>query len=140
MKLRQGFVSNSSSASFVIKWDVIDGRDIFLRHEKYTKEIIYYLFGARNWGNTEETYAWLPLKSIDMFKEEEPELCEQIDRIVKNTIFDPKFGFTTDFLTAMHNDFRDFGKDAPIFLMALMVETRAGDGVFRLQSVDVISD
>ena len=96
MRIRTGFVSNSSSASFVVTWKVLD------LHVKDEDAINYAV-----------------AQLLDYNSEYDPE--EPFNEIVKNTkvLSLEDHIFKTGFWTCMMNSSQDFGDAAKSFVMAL---------------------
>lgn len=91
MKIRSGFVSNSSSASFIIVWREIDPIERAEKN-KNLDEILSDLFSGRD------------------------ELISYVKEHTKRNENDN--AFVSRFWTSMFNDMSDFG-DANVFAMAL---------------------
>jgi len=96
MKIRRGFVSNSSSASFVVIWsdseyDAHDTPSLF--------DILSRIFPK--WQETREQY-------IDYI----------LQRTQKSLVWNT---FCTTFYTTMYNDATDFGPEAMQFLTELIL-------------------
>ncbi|MCK9458504.1 MAG: hypothetical protein M0R80_02525 [Proteobacteria bacterium] len=89
MKIRTGFVSNSSSASFTIIWQILSDK------EYLPDEAVKSLF---EWDGRDE-------------------MVKEIQKNTK--LLDAKNTFETEFYTIMFNDFRDFGEDAAALLFSL---------------------
>ena len=100
MRIRQGFVSNSSSASFIVRWKFPDNKKITSSLESAKTTLI------PNWLSNEEDQG------------DYQQMIEALDQTTDNGIF-----YETSFFTAMFNDMRDFGPHAALFLMEL-----AGNG------------
>ena len=102
MKTRNGFVSNSSSASFVVHWRHRDfGKEIEFR------EIVQRLRGWAGW---------------DSDKQKEIEDTDFMDTIVDKTNRNEDGTYTTEFFTGMMNSASDFGTTAQLFVMSLLCE------------------
>jgi hypothetical protein len=104
MKVRTGFVSNSSSASFIIKWkfNTSDANEL-PENEKAFDEAFRVLFdiysnddGSLNLHDMNEIYA--ELKTSTTYKDGK---------------------FETIFWTSMYNDVKDFGTTAAYFNLAI---------------------
>jgi len=127
MKKRNGFVSNSSSSSFIIQW-----KCNLLEDGEGTDMAMIYLF--KLYGSD---YHEGPLKDdwIDDIDEYDSHLKETIEDIIKNSKSIGKSGnmFETEFHTTMRNDTTDYGKAAHEFLMALTIDgVENGQGRFEI--------
>ena len=83
MKLRKGFVSNSSCASFIVTWESLEGID-------NVKDAIHSLFGFGDYCSSK-------------VKKVVPGLIDSTKKL-KDGIFE------TAFFTTMFNDYEDFGE------------------------------
>ena len=93
MKIRSGFVSNSSSASFVVKWRISDIDHLTV--EEALEDI-------------------LPWTSSELFKKIESNTVKDKDPSCRNT-------FTSSFFTTMMNSHADFDDSALLLWFALSV-------------------
>ena len=94
MKIRQGFVSNSSSASFIVTWKPYEGNE-HLDIDESLNIVFYDIYNQEN----------------------KKELCE---RIKIKTVQGADKTFKTSFHTNMYNNMRDFGETASCFVMELI--------------------
>lgn len=94
MKIRLGFVSNSSSASFIVRWKSRNNREMSLE-EAIQRMDDEFLFGESEFGMTKE----------------------YIKRVSKDN---GNGKFTTEFFTSMMNNGDDFGEQAKSFLINIM--------------------
>lgn len=117
MKQRNGFVSNSSSASFAIHWRM---RDFGVRHQ--LEDVIGKVFG----------YTWKQVHEGDWKCAREHEVL--FDIVEKHTQVNPDGTFTTEFWTSMLNNPMDFGTEAMAFVMALLVNND------KLEIIDTKTD
>ncbi len=122
MKIRQGFVSNSSSASFVIKWKPVNGeKDLTINGA------LSQLFCIPYDEKTDSFGEWkYDGKSNSFFPFGDDAHCNEDLSIVEMSKNTAKNGrvFTTSFFTAMMNDTRDFGDAANQLLAALVIYSK----------------
>ena len=94
MKVRIGYVSNSSSASFIIHWKSRNNREMTL--SQAIKQMEHdYMFGEAEYGMTKE----------------------YIEKVTKEN---GNGKFTTEFFTSMMNSGDSFGEQARSFLINIM--------------------
>jgi hypothetical protein len=149
MKVRSSFVSNSSSASFVVLWQDLKEREMSI------KRLLAHLFDL-DYMYDEEKDDWkIPIKGEEielksfipeseepkkMFKPEDPmDLQYSIDRIceVTKNLSDSNT-YESVFFTSMANDLcRDFGIYASDLVMALLTNDKK---CFRIIKTYVESD
>ena len=125
MKVRQGFVSNSSSASFIVKWK-------FKNKNSETKDDV--MLALTELFDLSYFYLENKEKGIedDVFKEEFAKLADY----ATFTRYDKKSGiYTTSIWTSMLNTYFDFG-DAGSLLIALA----DSEGRFELVETSVDRD
>jgi hypothetical protein len=127
MKTRMGFVSNSSSASFVIQW-----KCKFLDEDEGIGRAIKRLFDYFDCPSVLPFYNINNRYNQDEIKKIEDDI---ILEIMKNTRIINKDLFETSFSTCMKNSPADFGLSAAILL--LMLECESG---FEIVSKEVIDD
>ena len=98
MKTRTGFVSNSSSASFVVNWEWRSSD----REGTSLSKVLSELFDITEYGFDHETgcFEWNDMNE---------EFKEVIERIENNTIERGDGSFQTEVWTSMLNSFRDLG-------------------------------
>lgn len=118
MKIRNGFVSNSSSASFIVTWKTKYPNETL-------KETLCHLFGV------------LYEKENDKYGEYCEEIYEKeialIEWVIKNTNSEESVNgtiYTTEDFTSMMNSYLDFDSNMAYFIMAL-----AGEGEFTIINV-----
>jgi len=114
MKIRQGFVSNSSSASFVIHWRMKTmGKDVDV------KEAVIRLFDVE--------YCDIRTNGeIEISDCQGKEYKKMVERIIEDTERNFDGSFTTTFFTAMLNHFEDFGEGAKSMALALVCNPNFG--------------
>jgi len=118
MKTRNGFVSNSSSSSFIVQWQCnLEGDDL----KSHMPEI----------EDKESDMG----KAVSILLD----FCDArvIDGVIENTTEmngDSKNRYISKFYTAMHNSVEDFGEFAMIFNMALTAE-KIEHGVSRFEKL-----
>jgi hypothetical protein len=110
MKIRNGFVSNSSSASFIIHWRVKDfGADYS------TKRALATLYDI-SYSAEQDEYN---------FERWDTEYKPRLECMEKQTQKNANGTFTSTFFTSMLNNCDDFGTDASSLLLAIAVSDRA---------------
>jgi hypothetical protein len=108
MKVRNGFVSNSSSGSFILHWRVKS-----LGEEISTQRAVGRVFGISSLENGELDWSF----SLDR------EIKPTIDKIIEKTVQNSDGTFTTTFWTSMVNSEEDFGDEAKSFVMRIFVDS-----------------
>lgn len=109
MKIRNGFVSNSSSGSFIMHWRMKTfGKKVTL--QKAVGEVfgIFFKDGTdeMDWENT-----W------------NKEAKDKVEKIIKDTVDNRDGTFTSIFWTSMVNNAEDFGEAAKSLVMGVVVDS-----------------
>ena len=107
MKTRTGFVSNSSSASFIVHWRMRTFGEKVDVKEAIAKVVGLHIKedGEIDWENS-----WR--------NEDKPKIEEMIEKTVINS----DGSFTSTFWTDMYNDAEDFGEAAVSMVMNMVVD------------------
>ncbi len=105
MKIRNGFVSNSSSASFIVNWRIKGFGAVFTLRGALSK--LYDI------GYDEETDEY----KFDKWDECHKDIIESIERWTKRN---EDGTFTSEFFTSMLNSYSDFGDAAQSLLLYVM--------------------
>ena len=126
MKTINGFVSNSSSASFIIKWKAkenlnaslcdlfcLDGYGYIKKSNGKYKNLFDTKINEFKWKQTVENSKWEENYYFNYNKED-------IDTIIENTRNLGDGFFETVFFTCMMNDYTDFGESCNKFVSALI--------------------
>jgi len=110
MKIRMGFVSNSSSGSFIMHWRVRTfGKKITLN--KAIGNLMGVYFKRENEQETEE---------IDWENTWNHGEKDKIDKMIENTVVNDDGTFTSAFGTSMVNNSEDFGEAAKSLVMGIV--------------------
>jgi len=125
MKIRNGFVSNSSSASFIVRWEIDDERSAELTDDEAIFNLAFcYVFGIY-YKDDDSKYT----PKLDIWGDYK----DAYEKLKASTLIDSKHGYskrlTTSFWTLMYNGVADFGKAALLLNMALDVN---GGGSIKL--------
>jgi hypothetical protein len=114
LKVRSGFVSNSSSSSFIIHWDIHDNEF----DKKNIKKAVILILDADNsvcyfdndYDKAVETGVGLSLDN---------KMLQLANYVTQNTKYIEGRGYETIFWASMTNDFRSYGEEAMQFVAAL---------------------
>lgn len=131
MKIRLGFVSNSSSASFIVIWKnySCDEDDL------YIKKSLAYLFDITIFEKEHEVFTnlYFDEKESSFIKNKKEVYYEQfkltkedMENLVEITEVRPDGSLSTEFFTSMFNDFSSFGPSFIKFCGSLFAKN--GDG------------
>ena len=128
MKKRNGFVSNSSSASFIVKWK---WKEDYGPEENVLANTVLNMFAPYHKFEDESfvTLNYLKSEEIDFDKfydwEEEngKERLEKIRHLINQTV-ETEEGFTTTFWTCMYNENNDFGELAKELMFNMLISKR----------------
>ena len=123
MKTRQGFVSNSSAASFVIHWRIKGYGEKIDKHEALKRLFEIYTEGEDS------------SKEIDWDNEWDKSLKDRFEQIEGSTVDNKDNSFTTEFGTSMMNSAEDFGEAAKSMALALIAGSR-----FKIVDTKIESD
>jgi hypothetical protein len=115
MKIRNGFVSNSSSASFIVHW-----RMRTMGKEVGIKQALSSVFDACVYSDETKDWSWDDSYFIDGYKKTFEEIMEKTEQNHDGS-------FTTKFWTSMMNSPSDFGTAATELVMALIVNKDVGE-------------
>ena len=113
MKRRNGFVSNSSSASFIIHWRIKGFGEEFS-----IKEAILKLMDSYRYFVEEDKF--VPLYKENTENEESIKEKTMMEEIEKDTVKNKDGSYTTTFYTYMKNSMDDFGEAAKSMTIALV--------------------
>ena len=117
MKTRAGFVSNSSSSSFIVKWRFIGDRDF------YDENVNWHVNRCvAFWDKLydEEGDEWLISKEKCIKNKQYDHPILSLINVAENTTRDANL-FTTEIFTSMLNDsIRDYGQGASDLVMGLL--------------------
>ena len=127
MKQRNGFVSNSSSASFIVKWKWKEG---YGPEENILAATILNMFAPyHRFGDAElVTLDYLKSDKVDFdnldsgYEDNGSERFEKIQDIINQTV-ETEEGFTTTFWTCMYNENNDFGLTAKELMFNLLISS-----------------
>lgn len=136
MKIRNGFVSNSSSSSFIIQWqcnlnlkECEKRLDIILAYLLDIYDLEYIDYSDESWIDSTDDRSYL-----SKFK---PFLKNLIQKT--SSVGNTDNLFETEFFTTMRNDALDYGKHAMEFLMLLTVDS-IDNGRKRFEIVKMWTD
>ena len=121
MKIRSGFVSNSSSASFIVYWKILDfDNSKFSIVEALCKiyEVPSNLYNKKA-GK---------FRNVPIYLKEKTNLIMQLKKLTKKNKKNKNENdiFITEFITTMMNSGDDFGEHAKSFLINLVICEQCG--------------
>lgn len=128
MKVRNGFVSNSSSASFIVVWrDKLDE----ITDAKNALTLLFDLFLIGDMKMEDRDWNDSTFLDTENGKFINRNLFKAAKKVLENTIV-RNGKFETRFYTSMLNDVDDFGDEAKSFVMALMLRDRRWEIVYTM--------
>jgi hypothetical protein len=135
MKTRYGFVSNSSSASFIITWWLVESFNT-TTFKKAIKDLLDSYSIDTTYDEATDTISFN--ENTHSSKDKVLTLKQLIEHVETHTTnkFNPSTRqtvFETDWFTIMYNDMRDFGKECHWFIMELLAHSRQFGFMTRIE-------
>lgn len=130
MKIRNGFVSNSSSASFVVLWSD-RGRTLKNPLDAIVRLLDLYYFVGIETDKIQPKDREEIEESLSSYEDNTAIDLKCIEKLIENTTVFKDGTAETSFFTHMHNTHRDFGLSFLVFMTQLSASYRKFDIINR---------
>jgi len=135
MKIRQGFVSNSSSASFVVVWQYNRDEDCYDTTSCLDEKD--YALAEKEWNDKHKND---PVGAAIEALIQRPRGEELVESLIKKTKINAQGNLVTYDWTCMFNDYSNFGSDIKELMFCLYNENGLPRKIFQILDHRIESD